>query len=92
MSFKNVKFLQIGILSFVFGVMSLAVSVSAQSNLNTNTVRTETMRTEVRDDDTDWGWLGLLGLAGLAGLLKKPNQAVVERDDVNRVDNVNRVP
>jgi MYXO-CTERM domain-containing protein len=24
-----------------------------------------------RDDDFDWGWLGLLGLAGLAGLLPK---------------------
>jgi len=92
MSFKNLKFLQIGILSLVFGVMSLAVSVSAQSNSNTNTARTETTRTEARDDDTDWGWLGLLGLAGLAGLLKKPNQVVVERDDVNRGNNVNRAP
>lgn len=28
--------------------------------------------TEVTDDDTDYGWVGLLGLIGLAGLLKKP--------------------
>lgn len=28
--------------------------------------------TEIADDDTDYGWVGLLGLIGLAGLLKKP--------------------
>ena len=28
-------------------------------------------RTDVRDDGTDWGWLGLLGLTGLLGLIPK---------------------
>jgi hypothetical protein len=30
-----------------------------------------------RDDDTDWGWIGLLGLLGLFGLMKR------DRDRVN---------
>ena len=28
-----------------------------------------------RDDDRDWGWLGLLGLIGLAGLLRRREEA-----------------
>jgi MYXO-CTERM domain-containing protein len=26
---------------------------------------------DTRDDDTDWGWIGLLGLAGLLGLRRR---------------------
>ena len=29
------------------------------------------VRTDGRDDGTDWGWLGLLGLTGLLGLIPK---------------------
>ena len=32
-----------------------------------------------RDDDTDWGWLGLLGLAGLLGLMKRDRDPVRDR-------------
>lgn len=32
-----------------------------------------------RDDDTNWGWLGLLGLAGLGGLM--PRRARVQHVD-----------
>ena len=32
----------------------------------------ETRRTvDTRDDDSDWGWVGLLGLIGLAGLMRR---------------------
>ena len=41
------------------------------SNVPTTTVR--------REDDTNWGWLGLLGLAGLAGLM--PRKARVQHVD-----------
>ena len=30
-----------------------------------------------RDDDTDWGWLGLLGLGGLLGLMPRKRVPVV---------------
>lgn len=54
-----------------------AVSASAQNGTanGTNVNRSET-RTVERDNDTDWGWLGLVGLAGLAGLL--PKKGIVE--------------
>lgn len=32
-----------------------------------------------RDDDTDWGWLGLLGLAGLFGLMKRDRDPIRDR-------------
>ena len=69
--FNIFKFARVGVLVFCLTVVA-AVSVFAQGgNTNgTNTNRTET-RTVERDDDFDWGWLGLLGLAGLAGLLPK---------------------
>jgi hypothetical protein len=69
--FNIVKFARVGVLVLCLGFLA-AVSVFAQgSNTNgTNANRTET-RTVERDNDFDWGWLGLLGLAGLAGLLPK---------------------
>ena len=41
-----------------------------------------------RDDDTDWGWLGLLGLAGLLGLMPRKRHPVVveERRDMRDRD------
>jgi hypothetical protein len=30
-----------------------------------------TQRTDDREDDKDWGWVGLLGLAGLLGLRRR---------------------
>jgi hypothetical protein len=48
------------------------------------TERTETRVVE-RDNDTDWGWIGLLGLLGLAGLIpKKRKVEVQEFRDTNR--------
>lgn len=71
------------------GVFTLALAAatqftataSAQTNANGNysVAPAQTTRVVERDDDTDFGWLGLLGLAGLAGLLRKPKQVVVDR-------------
>ena len=56
----------------------------AQSNANSNANRTDTTRVVERDNDTDWGWLGLLGLLGLAGLIpKKRTVEVQEFRDTN---------
>lgn len=46
------------------------------SNYNTNgDYRTNNVRTNAnttgRDNNMDWGWLGLLGLLGLAGMRKR---------------------
>ncbi|MGI8670661.1 MAG: WGxxGxxG family protein [Aridibacter sp.] len=77
--FNFFRFTRIGVLVFCLTILT-AVSASAQ---NSNTNVTGMDRTEVqtvdRDNDIDWGWLGLLGLAGLAGLLPK-KRAVEVRD------------
>lgn len=69
--FNLVKFARVGALVLSLTVLA-TVSVFAQNGntSGTNANRTET-RTVERDNDFDWGWLGLLGLAGLAGLLPK---------------------
>lgn len=83
--FNVLKFARVGALVLCLTVLA-AVSVFAQ-NGNTNgtgVTRTET-RTVERDDDFDWGWLGLLGLAGLLGLLpKKRTVEVHENRTTNR--------
>jgi MYXO-CTERM domain-containing protein len=56
-----------GVLALALLVCPLAISTFAQ---NANTPAGTPVQT-VRDDDTDWGWLGLLGLLGLAGLLRR---------------------
>ena len=83
--FNVFKFARIGALVLCLTFLA-AVSAFAQSgNTNgTGATRTET-RTVERDDDTDWGWLGLLGLAGLLGLLpKKRTVEVHENRTTNR--------
>ncbi|MEG3439642.1 WGxxGxxG family protein [Pannus brasiliensis CCIBt3594] len=45
------------------------------------TARTDVNTTTYRDNDFDWGWLGLIGLAGLAGLAgRKRDETVTYRD------------
>jgi MYXO-CTERM domain-containing protein len=56
-----------GVLALALLVGPLAISMFAQ---NANTPAGTQVQT-VRDDDTDWGWLGLIGLLGLAGLLRR---------------------
>jgi MYXO-CTERM domain-containing protein len=36
-----------------------------------------TTQSSARDNDTDWGWVGLLGLAGLLGLKRKERDVSV---------------
>ena len=75
-----------GALALILTILTI-VSVSAQTG-NTNATgnnRTETRVVE-RDNDTDWGWLGLLGLLGLAGLLPKKRQVEVQQFQDTRDD------
>jgi MYXO-CTERM domain-containing protein len=76
-NFNLVKFAGVGALVLCFTFLA-AVSFAQSGNTNgTNANRTET-RTVERDNDTDWGWLGLLGLAGLAGLLPKKRTVEIQ--------------
>ncbi len=84
--FNFLRFARVGALVLSLSVLT-AVSVSAQNN-NVNTTRvdrTET-RTVERNNDTDWGWLGLLGLLGLAGLLPKKRAVEVHDNRTVRDD------
>ena len=84
MRYKNLqKITRNGV--FVLGLAIVTVlPVAAQPGNANNTNRVETTtRTVERENDTDWGWLGLLGLLGLAGLL--PKKRHVEVHD-NRTD------
>ncbi len=70
--------------AFVLGFAVITVlPTSAQTNA-TNNNRTDTTRVVERDNDFDWGWLGLLGLAGL---MPKKRQVEVHQ---NRDTNTNR--
>lgn len=74
--------LRAGVFTLGLAMLSLTMTASAQSTANSNSANTypaQTTRVAERDNDTDWGWLGLLGLVGLAGLLKKPRQVTVDR-------------
>jgi MYXO-CTERM domain-containing protein len=95
------RFLRVGLLSLT--LCAFAGTATAQNNDNNNgnanraaetrdDDRREVRTADRRDDDTDWGWLGLLGLAGLLGLMprKKKEVHVRETDDVRDRDAGNR--
>lgn len=50
-----------------------AASVAAPSVILAQGANDAAVQTDVDDDDTDWGWVGLLGLAGLLGLRRRDN-------------------
>jgi len=82
MKHETLHQLRAGVLTLGLAMLSVTMTASAQTNSNTNSVNSnpvQSTRVAERDNDTDWGWLGLLGLAGLAGLLKKPKQVTVDR-------------
>ncbi len=86
---KFSNFLRTGLL----GLM-LLVTVPAFAQNNDNTTRPADNRdddrrvaTRERDEDPDWGWLGLLGLAGLLGLMPRKKHEVHVRDTARDVRN-----
>jgi|GEM_PF-1296245 len=86
-----VKFMRACALILILVMMTAWATFAQNANGNaTNRAdrgndRTETTRVVERDNDFDWGWLGLLGLLGLAGLIpKKRKVEVQEFRDVNR--------
>jgi MYXO-CTERM domain-containing protein len=66
------KLIRTWVLSLSFIVLSLTLSVSAQTGTDRGGAGNPTPAQTTRDDrDTDGGWIGLLGLVGLAGLLRR---------------------
>ncbi|HEV7904892.1 MAG TPA: WGxxGxxG family protein [Pyrinomonadaceae bacterium] len=83
---RMLKFFRAGLLSLT--LLTVAAPLAAQT-ANDNANRSTTgdvrddrreVRTTNRDDDKDWGWLGLLGLAGLLGLMPKKKREVHVRE------------
>jgi len=80
---RLVKFFRVGLLSLT--LLAVAVPLAAQPNDNVNRAGDtrddrRVVRTADREEDNDWGWLGLLGLAGLLGLMPKKKHEVHVRD------------
>jgi hypothetical protein len=78
MRFLNlINVARIGFIVLVLAFASAGTTVAQSGGANDRSG--SATRTADRDDDTDWGWLGLLGLAGLLGLMPK-RRAVDVRD------------
>lgn len=95
MKFSNLsKLVGASVLAASVAVVPFNQPASAQTNsTRDNTTTTTSPRQGVdntsRDNDFDWGWLGLLGLAGLAGLAgrKRPDEVRYRTDDEVRTTN-----
>lgn len=92
---KLTKFVGTGLLAASVVVLPFNLPASAQSsttgdNTTTTTAPTQGVDNTSRDNDFDWGWLGLLGLAGLAGLAgrKRPDEVRYRTDDEVRTTNL----
>jgi hypothetical protein len=57
-----------------FAQTSPGTGTTGTGTTGTDTTTTTPVQTERRDDNFDWGWLGLLGLIGLAGLNGRKHQ------------------
>ncbi len=82
-----------GLLAASLAVMPLSLPVLAQDAPTTTQTSPEsnaptidtTPFQETKNDNNNWGWLGLLGLIGLANLLRKPKTVdYSEPDTTNR--------
>ncbi len=95
-SFNLLRSIKSGVLALSFIALIASVSASAQNNNNNNNNRVATANDNTRvidrDDDMDWGWIGLLGLAGLAGLLKRPTRETVVQRQVDVDPGMTRRP
>lgn len=82
MSFNLSKIVGASILSISLATVPLSLPASAQNNTQPNTTEDTSKPTfdttpfqETKNDNNNWGWLGLIGLIGLANLFRKPRQS-----------------
>lgn len=76
-------------LALSLATLPLTLPVSAQTTTAPNRTNVETDRRagtyDTRDNDFDWGWLGLLGLIGLAGLAGRKRDEPARYREPNEV-------
>ncbi|MGI0488695.1 WGxxGxxG family protein [Pantanalinema rosaneae CENA516] len=65
------RILGAGVIAVSLATLPMAVPAIAQTDTTSPTLDTTPFQ-ETRDDNNNWGWLGLLGLIGLANLFRKP--------------------
>ncbi|MBW4662701.1 MAG: WGxxGxxG-CTERM domain-containing protein [Chroococcus sp. CMT-3BRIN-NPC107] len=87
MNSKLSKIAGASVIAVSLAVMPLSLPVSAQNADPTAPTTTQTSPEsnaptidttpfqETKNDNNNWGWLGLLGLIGLANLFRKPKTA-----------------
>ncbi len=79
-NFNLSKIVGASVLAASIAILPLSLPASAQTNTTTEDKTSPTIDTtpfqETRDDNNNWGWLGLLGLIGLANLFRKPKEPV----------------
>ncbi|MCL1467600.1 WGxxGxxG family protein [Argonema galeatum] len=73
------------VLALSLTILPSTLPAAAQNNSNPNVDRSgptvdTTPFQETKDDNNNWGWLGLIGLVGLANLFRKEPERVVNRD------------
>jgi hypothetical protein len=82
--FNLSKIVGASVLAASIAILPLSLPVSAQTNTQPNTTTEDktsptfdtTPFQETRNDNNNWGWLGLIGLIGLANLFRKPKEHV----------------
>jgi hypothetical protein len=85
------KVIGASVLAASLSILPLSMSANAQTTIDNGastgtTTTTTTQDGTYRDNNFDWGWLGLLGLIGLAGLAgKKRTEETTRYRDPNAV-------
>lgn len=70
-----------GALALSIAIVPLAIPASAQNNAESNNPTLDTTPfQETKNDNNNFGWLGLLGLIGLANLLRQRKEPARYRD------------
>jgi MYXO-CTERM domain-containing protein len=90
---KLSKLVGAGIIAATVAVVPFNLPASAQSNTGadsttgttTGTTTSQGVDNTTRDNDFDWGWLGLLGLGGLAGLAGRKREEPARYRDPQEV-------
>lgn len=87
---KLTKVVGASVVAASLAVMPLSLPASAQTDTAPTTTQTSpesnaptvdtTPFQETRNDNNNWGWLGLLGLIGLANFFRKPKHTTVYAD------------